>query len=68
MFIFPAAQGFGDNDVYVCEFRYTARTRSFKKIKVHLQSARLQINGKKHQPSFLVLSFKSGCINWMIWL
>ncbi|XP_052781676.1 protein polybromo-1-like isoform X8 [Mya arenaria] len=27
-------EGFADNDVYVCEFRYTARTRSFKKIKM----------------------------------
>ncbi|XP_053378046.1 protein polybromo-1-like isoform X6 [Mercenaria mercenaria] len=27
-------EGFADNDVYVCEFRYTSKTRSFKKIKL----------------------------------
>ncbi len=27
-------EGYGDEDVYVCESRYTARNKSFKKIKI----------------------------------
>lgn len=27
-------EGFGAEDVYICESRYTARTKSFKKIKI----------------------------------
>jgi len=34
-------QGYADGDVYVCEFRYNAKSRSFKKIKVSLNSSKV---------------------------
>ena len=36
-------QGYADDEVYVCESRYSHKTKSFKKIKVNLSSLSLPL-------------------------